>query len=284
VNAWGVYKPSGEAPWDLHRVVHLHRRAGFAAAWEEIERDLKDGPGPSIDRLLAGQVRSRRVPDDFESIAALLAEAATPSPIFGDTALRLKAWWIYRAPANHKEHPNENLARELLELFTLGLDHYTEMDVREAARALTGWTTSQGRFRHIAAQSGYDTHYFQLPAHAALLAELSGALRAFLDDLAAAKLAERVVVLCFSEFGRRVAENGSDVTDHGTAGPVLLAGPMVRPGLVGPTPNLLDLHDGDLKWSIDFRRVYATVLEHWLGLSCQVALGETIPPLPLFRG
>jgi uncharacterized protein (DUF1501 family) len=115
------------------------------------------------------------------------------------------------------------------------------------------------------------------------LAELSGALRAFLDDLAAAKLAERVVVLCFSEFGRRVAENGSNGTDHGTAGPVLLAGPMVRSGLVGPTPNLLDLHDGDLTWSIDFRRVYANVLEHWLGLSCQVALGGTFPPLPLFR-
>ena len=63
-----------------------------------------------------------------------------------------------------------------------------------------------------------------------------------------------------------------------------LAGPMVRPGLVGPTPNLLDLNDGDLKWSIDFRRVYSTVLEHWLGLSCQVALGGTFPPLPLFRG
>jgi uncharacterized protein (DUF1501 family) len=78
------------APWDLHRVVHLHRRAGFAASWEEIERDLKDGPGPSIDRLLAGQVRSRRVPDDFESIAALLAEGA------GDDSKRLAAWWIYR--------------------------------------------------------------------------------------------------------------------------------------------------------------------------------------------
>jgi uncharacterized protein (DUF1501 family) len=133
-------------------------------------------------------------------------------------------------------------------------------------------------------QSGYDTHYFQLPAHAALLAMLSGALRAFLDDLVAAKLAERVVVLCFSEFGRRIAENSSDGTDHGTAGPVLLAGPMVRPGLVGPSPNLLDLHDGDLKWSIDFRRLYATVLEHWLGLSHRHVLEGSFQPLPLFRG
>ena len=75
MNARGVHKPSGEARWDLHRVVHLHRRAGFAAAWDEIERDLKDGPGPSVDRLLAGRGRSRRVPDDFESIAALLADS-----------------------------------------------------------------------------------------------------------------------------------------------------------------------------------------------------------------
>src|SRR5262249_38684144 len=72
-----------------------------------------------------------------------------------------------------------------------------------------------------------DTHYVQTQPHANLLAELSGALKAFLDDLAAAKLADRVAVLCFSEFGRRVRENGSFGTDHGTAGPVLLAGPKV---------------------------------------------------------
>lgn len=116
-----------------------------------------------------------------------------------------------------------------------------------------------------------------------MLAELSSALRAFLDDLAAAKLAERVMVLCFSEFGRRVAENGSRGTDHGTAGPVFLAGPGVRAGLVGEAPKLLDLQDGDLKMSIDFRRVYATVLEKWLHLPARTALGSSFEPLPLFR-
>jgi uncharacterized protein (DUF1501 family) len=123
-----------------------------------------------------------------------------------------------------------------------------------------------------------------LPAHGPLLAELFGALRAFLDDLAEGKLAERVVVLCFSEFGRRVAENGSQGTDHGTAGPVFLAGPGIKAGLAGTMPSLLDLEDGDLKMSVDFRRVYATVLEDWLGLPSKPSLGAAFAKLPLFRG
>jgi uncharacterized protein (DUF1501 family) len=131
---------------------------------------------------------------------------------------------------------------------------------------------------------GYDTHFGQLHFHGPLLSELSGALKAFVEDLASAKLAERVVVLCFSEFGRRVAENGSQGTDHGTAGPVLLAGPGVRPGLIGEAPRLLDLQDGDLKMTTDFRRVYAGVLEDWLGLPSKPALGGTFEKLSLFRG
>jgi uncharacterized protein (DUF1501 family) len=132
-------------------------------------------------------------------------------------------------------------------------------------------------------QPGYDTHYSQLPQHANLLGELGGALRAFLDDLKSARIEERVAVLVFSEFGRRVDENGSFGTDHGTAGPVLLAGSRVRPGLVGQTPTLLNLQDGDLKMGIDFRQVYATVLEVWLGLPSRAALGSDFPRLPLFQ-
>jgi uncharacterized protein (DUF1501 family) len=132
-------------------------------------------------------------------------------------------------------------------------------------------------------QSGYDTHANQLFNHASLLGELSAAIGAFLDDLTTARLAERVAVLCFSEFGRRVSDNGSSGTDHGTAGPVILAGPGVRPGLVGPTPSLTDLEDGDLKVGVDFRQVYAAVLDGWLGLPAEPALGRAFEPLPLFR-
>ncbi len=134
-------------------------------------------------------------------------------------------------------------------------------------------------------QSGYDTHSAQLQTHSQLLFELSSALKAFLDDLAGAKLADRVAVLMFSEFGRTVAENGSAGTDHGTAGPVFLAGPGVRSGLVGDAPSLLDLDPnvGDLRTSVDFRRIYATILEDWLGLPATTAVGGQFERLPLLR-
>ncbi len=134
-------------------------------------------------------------------------------------------------------------------------------------------------------QSGYDTHAAQLPKHGQLLFELAGALKAFLDDLAASKLADRVAVLMFSEFGRTVRENGSAGTDHGTSGPVFLAGASVKAGMVGTMPSLIDLDPthGDLRVGVDFRHVYATVLEDWLGLPAQAALGGTFARLPLFR-
>ncbi|SIO28314.1 Uncharacterized conserved protein, DUF1501 family [Singulisphaera sp. GP187] len=153
--------------------------------------------------------------------------------------------------------------------------------LRTVARLLKGGYAARVFYT---TQGGYDTHASQLFSHADLLNTLADALKAFLDDLAAAGLAERVLVLGFSEFGRRVAENGSAGTDHGTAGPVLLAGAGVRPGLAGPYPSLLDLEAGDLKMSVDFRRVYATVQTGWLGLPADPALGDNVAPLPLLQG
>jgi uncharacterized protein (DUF1501 family) len=134
-------------------------------------------------------------------------------------------------------------------------------------------------------QGGYDTHAAQFGTHFQLLSALSGGLKAFLDDLKAAKLAERATVLVFSEFGRTVKENGSAGTDHGTASPVFLAGPAVKGGLVGTTPSLMDLDPkhGDLKVGLDFRRVYAGVLRDWLGLAAEPVVGKGMEPLPLFR-
>ncbi len=132
-------------------------------------------------------------------------------------------------------------------------------------------------------QGSYDTHVYQLNRHAELLGEFAGAVGAFLEDLAGAKLAERVVVLAFSEFGRRVAENDSRGTDHGTAGPVFLAGSPVKGGLAGEAPRLLDLQDGDLKMTVDFRRVYASVLEGWLGVPGKGVLGGEHEGIALFR-
>jgi uncharacterized protein (DUF1501 family) len=134
---------------------------------------------------------------------------------------------------------------------------------------------------YYVSQSGYDTHAAQLYPHSQLLREFAGALKAFLNDLQAAKLAERVVILAFSEFGRRVEENGSAGTDHGAAGPVFLIGPNVRGGLVGRHPSLTDLEQGDLKMTIDFRQVYATLLEQWLRVSALQSLGADFGQLAL---
>jgi uncharacterized protein (DUF1800 family) len=211
-DSWAPYTPDSRSPWNLRRVVHLHRRAGFAATWSEIQRDLKEGPQASIDRVLAGKSATSGVPEDFAKTADLLGESAATS---NDPA-RLKAWWVYRmlfgpdplterlalmwhnhfatsnlkvenlvfmkrqnelfrklgrgpfgellsavvhdpamlmwldAPSNRKGHPNENLARELMELFSMGIGPYTEHDVKEAARALTGWTLDEDAFAEIA--------------------------------------------------------------------------------------------------------------------------------------
>ena len=114
---------------------------------------------------------------------------------------------------------------------------------------------------------GFDTHANQRGAHASLLDQLGGALQSFCDDLVADQLLDRVLVMCFSEFGRRVKENGSQGTDHGVAGPMFVAGGSIQGGLYGAHPSLTDLDDGDLKHAIDYRSVYRTVLEDWLGAS-----------------
>ena len=210
---WDEYAADAKAPWDLRRVVHLHRRAAFAAPWDELQRDLKAGPEASIARLLKGEEKAH-TPGDFATTAEVLTDAAATA----EDINRLKAAWFYRmlfgpdplgerlalvwhdhfatgnakvrnvramrrqndlfltfarakfatlsnavvrdpalleyldAPANRKGHPNENLARELMELFTLGVGHYTETDVKEAARCLTGWGLEEDKFAEIAAR------------------------------------------------------------------------------------------------------------------------------------
>jgi uncharacterized protein (DUF1501 family) len=136
---------------------------------------------------------------------------------------------------------------------------------------------------YYASQSGYDTHQLQMSQHEDLLAELSSGIRAFLDDLSAAGLSERVLLMAFSEFGRRVKENSSLGTDHGTAAPLILAGDAVKPGLIGQTPSLSDLIDGDLKMSIDFRRVYATILDRWLNVPAKEVLAGEFEALDLLK-
>lgn len=128
---------------------------------------------------------------------------------------------------------------------------------------------------------GFDTHSQQVGAHAALLTELSDAIRAFAVDLKGHKIDDRVVLATFSEFGRRVKENGSLGTDHGAASQMFILTPTGKAGIHGAHPSLtdLDLREGDLKQHTDFRRVYATLLDKWLGYPSEPILGGNFDPL-----
>lgn len=130
---------------------------------------------------------------------------------------------------------------------------------------------------------GFDTHTNQAGAHDRLLTELSRSVDAFVADLKAQGNFDRVMLMTFSEFGRRVAQNGSGGTDHGTAAPMFLIGPKLKPGIIGEYPSLdpKNLDQGDLKFSTDFRRVYATLLDKWLKAPSEKILARKFDNLPL---
>jgi uncharacterized protein (DUF1501 family) len=131
---------------------------------------------------------------------------------------------------------------------------------------------------------GFDTHAQQFNQQANLLGQLGDALAAFEQDLAAMGKQDRVLVMTFSEFGRRVAQNGSNGTDHGTAEPMFVIGRSVSPGLYGSYPSLEDLDDnGDLKFGTDFRNVFAAVLRNHLGVEPTPVLAGTYEPINLFK-
>jgi uncharacterized protein (DUF1501 family) len=136
---------------------------------------------------------------------------------------------------------------------------------------------------YYASHGGFDTHNNQIGAHERLLGDFAGAMQAFLDDLKAQGNDQRVMVLTFSEFGRRVHENANKGTDHGAAAPMFLFGAGLKAGLHGDHPSLekADLTDGDVKYHTDFRTVYAAVLEKWLKAPSEQILGRKFEPSPV---
>jgi uncharacterized protein (DUF1501 family) len=134
---------------------------------------------------------------------------------------------------------------------------------------------------YYVSQGGYDTHANQPDTHARLLGDLDASVGGFMEDLRIQKCSERVSVMVFSEFGRRVAENGSRGTDHGAAAPVFVLGDAIKGGLHGPPANLADLVDGDVKHQIDFRQVYASLLDGWLETPSTKILGADYSGLKL---
>ena len=131
--------------------------------------------------------------------------------------------------------------------------------------------------------NSFDTHVQQADLHTRLLMYTADAVRGFMDDMNRLGRADDVAMMIFTEFGRRVEENGSLGTDHGTATPMFVVGKGIKGGFYGQHPSLTDLDDGNMKMTTDFRRVYATMIKEWLGYDrTEVVLKGTFEPLGVF--
>lgn len=225
-------------------------------------RDVRDmrlgGDAENLEEMLA-QPRSASL-DDADSDLLFVQRVAVSSC---QAAARVEGALQY-ATMGGTEYPPYGLANRLRQIALL----------IQAGFGARVYYTSLG---------GFDTHARQELAHGPLLRELSASVHAFTNDLRRRGLSDRVLVLTFSEFGRRVAENGSRGTDHGAAAPLFVVGDAVRPGLHGEGPDLGRLIEGDVAHAVDFRDVYATVLRSWLGIDPAPVLGGEYAGLNLIR-
>jgi len=268
-----VVHVGGGIPYSLHSSTHPpvsfasptgYRWAGPPSEREAFEqaaeRETFGGEKPPDDRLAerpSGVSRGAPAPgrelSNLEFLRQVLADGQSSSEAIRRAAGR------YRSPI---EYPSDALGTALHDIAAL-----IHGDV--GSRILS------------CELGGFDTHT-DLPArHPRLLRQLDAALGAFLEDLERSEPGRQCVVLVFSEFGRRVAENGARGNDHGTAAPLFVAGPAVQGGLYGAHPSLNDLDAGDLNFTTDFRSVYATLIERWFNVKHQRVLGQHFELLPL---
>ncbi|HVU86075.1 MAG TPA: DUF1501 domain-containing protein [Pirellulales bacterium] len=223
---------------------HLERRTG-----------LLDAAG--VKAQLAGWQ-----PGSSDASNPLLAAARASNIAVQATAEQVDK--IKIAKATRGRYPDNDLAKKL----------------RTIAQLVQGGFSTPIYFTE---QSGFDTHSRQANTHENLLRNVGDALKAFVEDMNKNAAGRPVMVLVFSEFGRRAAENESLGTDHGTAAPVFLIGANVAPGVHGPYPDLANLVDDDPVYGVDFRALYATILEGWLGLASESVLGRKFETLKIVK-
>lgn len=159
-------------------------------------------------------------------------------------------------------------------------DHPFGRALKQVAQIIA---TSPGTRVLYLSVGGFDTHARQAENHAKLLRGLSDALGAFQTELELIGKADKVLTMVFSEFGRRSYENGSQGTDHGQAAPMFLIGNSVKGGIYGGKPDLDHLNDGDVAFKVDFRQVYATALDDWMGNDSKAVLGQQFATLDVLH-
>lgn len=209
-----------------------------------------------LEKLIKPMVNSRR-----ETSNDLLTFVHENAKVALDTSERLKS--VSEAKTGSGDYPPTRLGR----------------DLQAVSRLIDSGLPTR---IYYVTRDGFDTHSNQREAHQALLSDVSSSITAFVNDLKKQGNDERVAVMSFSEFGRRVRENASGGTDHGTAAPMFMIGSQVNSGPIGDHPSLTDLDNGDLKYKIDYRRVYAEVLKSWLGVKSAPIVGDDFEPLSVF--
>lgn len=258
--AFASKTPKGVAFSNPEQFRYMKEAANDPAAADQFMRQINQPPASehsSLSENAGGSIGMLPGPADMDgSTVEFLQRTALDAQMSSDRILE-----ITRKTKSTVNYPSSQLGNSL----------------NLVSRLIAGGLPSRV---YYVSQGGFDTHANQVPAHDRLMGDLDAALSAFVADLKAQGNLGRVLVLSFSEFGRRVAENASAGTDHGAAAPLFVLGGGVKPGLYGAYPSLTDLHDGDLKFSTDFRSVYATALERWLGVPSEVVLGKKFPILP----
>lgn len=157
---------------------------------------------------------------------------------------------------------------------------YPDDEFGEALRVVASLLDARLGSRVLSVElGGFDTHNNQKNAHDNLMKRLDDGLSAFFADVRGTSAGQDVVAVVFSEFGRRVQENGSRGTDHGVAAPMLVMGAKIDGGLYGKHPSLEALDDGDLVHTTDFRSVYGTLIDKWMGADHASVLGARYPTL-----
>ncbi|MCU0355830.1 MAG: DUF1501 domain-containing protein [Cytophagales bacterium] len=208
---------------------------------------------------LVREISVRRPPDDHEHetvgyLYKTLGETVSSAAYLYDKSK------IYKSKA---DYPNTDLGRKLRTVAEL---------------ILSGVETSV----FYVSMTGFDTHVGQKQRQETLLKQYADAMRTFVYDLRQNNRLDETLVMTFSEFGRRVAQNASNGTDHGTANNVFLAGgKLAKPGLFNAAPDLQNLDAGDLRFQVDFRDIYATLLRDWLRTDDTTILGRRMPGLKL---
>lgn len=267
----GTAEPGGEAPKMPEPPIALGNEAPLALVGRRLSpvafespdmfrwrgRDVHEALGDPYDEL------TMRGPDEAPpgSTAEFLMRTAMDARVSSDTIREA----VSRQPATR--YPGTGLARQLSMVASMiGAGLKTRV-----------YYVSHGSFDTHAGQGGTQGR------HAQLLGQWGDAMRAFYTDLKAQRLDGRVLTMSFSEFGRRVGQNASNGTDHGTAAPMFLFGPMVTPGVFGEQPSLTNLDQGDLKHTLDFRSVYANLLEDWLTAPSKEVLGKQFRATKLLK-